>query len=477
MAGPLAGYRIIEIAGIGPGPFAAMMLADMGAEVDPGRAVRRRSAARRPTTPAYDVSLRGRRNIAIDLKHPDGVETLLGLVERADALDRGLPAGRHGTARRRPDECLARNPKLVFGRMTGWGQDGPYAAGRRARHQLHLARRRARPLRSRTASRRRRRSTWSATSAAAACSSPSAWCAPCSRRSAAAQGQVVDAAMVDGSAVLMTMFWAFKAMGVFDETRAGHQPARHRRALLRRVPSAATASTSRSVRSSRSSTPSCCGSPGWRTIREFAQQMDKHRWPHLKERLAEVFETKTRDEWCALMEDTDVCFAPVLTMSEAAEHPHNVAARHVHRRRRRRRSRRPLPASRARTAEIGRPPAHPGQHTREVLADWGFDAGDDRRSCSRPGAVQADADDGHARLLPRPSRRRGDRHRRHRWRAASAEGHRVVLVVATHGEYGEVPDDLAPGETLVDRRRAETAVGRGARHPPRRLARVRGLRA
>jgi len=126
MSGPLSGYRIIELAGIGPGPFAAMMLADMGAEV-----VRvERSASVRgpaPATPHDDLLLRGRRNIAVDLKHPDGVATLLDLVESADGLIEGFRPGVMERLGLGPTECLARNPKLVYGRMTGWGQDGPYA--------------------------------------------------------------------------------------------------------------------------------------------------------------------------------------------------------------------------------------------------------------------------------------------------------------------------------------------------------------
>jgi len=126
MAGPLTGYRIIEIAGIGPGPFAAMLLSDMGAEVI---RVERAQSVRGPApeTAHYDVMLRNRRNIALDLKNPDGVATLLDLVEHADALIEGFRPGVMERLGVGPDECLARNPKLVFGRMTGWGQEGPYA--------------------------------------------------------------------------------------------------------------------------------------------------------------------------------------------------------------------------------------------------------------------------------------------------------------------------------------------------------------
>ena len=125
MAGPLSGVRIIEIAGIGPGPFAAMMLADMGAEVV--RVERAQSVREGATGAHWDVLLRGRRNVALDLKHPDGAATLLQLVERADALIEGFRPGVMERLGVGPEQCLSRNPKLVFGRMTGWGQSGPYA--------------------------------------------------------------------------------------------------------------------------------------------------------------------------------------------------------------------------------------------------------------------------------------------------------------------------------------------------------------
>ena len=193
---------------------------------------------------------------------------------------------------------------------------------------------------------------------------------------------------------------------------------------------------------------------------EFADQMDQARWPALKARLAEVFASKTRDEWCALMEHTDVCFAPVLTMAEAAEHPHNVAPRDDRRRRRASSSRRRRPASAARRPELDRPPAHPGQHTREVLEDWGVPkpTASTPSSSRAPSSPAADVPSRMATLVfvhahpdDEASLTSGSMAR------AAAEGHRVVLVVATDGDHGESPDDLAPGETLVDRRQAETA--------------------
>jgi alpha-methylacyl-CoA racemase len=372
MSGPLAGYRIIEIAGIGPGPFAAMLLSDMGAEViRVERAGSVRGAA--PETPHPDVSRRGRRNIALDLKHPDGVAALLDLVERADGLIEGFRPGVMERLGIGPDECLGRNPKLVFGRMTGWGQEGPYALA--AGHDINYI-----SLAGALAHYGR---------AGEAPTPPMnmvgdfggggmflAFGVVCALLEAqrSGEGQVVDTAMVDGTATLMTMFWSMHHMGVFDINERGtnmldtgahfydvYECADGEYVSIGSIEPQFYAELMRLT--------------GLEGDDEFARQMDKASWPHLKERIAEVFRTKARDEWCELMEHTDVCFAPVLRMDEAAEHPHNVA-----------RATfvapggvtQPAPAPRfSRTVpEIERPPAHDGEHTRAVLADWGI--ADDR---------------------------------------------------------------------------------------------------
>ncbi|MFV0309686.1 MAG: CaiB/BaiF CoA transferase family protein [Desertimonas sp.] len=370
MAGPLKGYKIIEIAGIGPGPFAAMLLADLGAEV---LRVERAGAVRgpAPATPASDVSLRGRRNIALDLKNPDGVATLLDLVERADGIIEGFRPGVMERLGVGPDECLARNPKLVYGRMTGWGQDGPY--GPWAGHDINYI-----SLAGALAHYGR---------AGAAPTPPLNMVgdfggggmflalgvvAALLEAQTSGQGQVVDTAMVDGTAVLMTMFWSMMQTGVFDEDHRGtnlldsgahfydaYETADGKYVSVGSIEPQFYAELLRLT--------------GLADDAEFAKQMDSSNWPALKTRLAEVFKSKTRDEWCTIMEHTDVCFAPVLTMSEAYDHPHNVA----------RQTfieldgiRQPAPAPRfSRTpGEITRPPAHPGQHSREVLTDWGLAA-------------------------------------------------------------------------------------------------------
>jgi alpha-methylacyl-CoA racemase len=368
MAGPLQGYRILEIAGIGPGPFAAMMLSDMGAEVvrvDRAQSVR----SNVPSTPSSDVLARGRRNIALDLKNPDGVATLLDLVERADAIIEGFRPGVMERLGVGPEECMARNPRLVFGRMTGWGQEGPYSLA--AGHDInyislagalaHYGRQGEAPV-----------PPLNMVGDFGGGGMFLAYGVVCALLEAqrSGQGQVVDTAMVDGTAVLMSMFWGMKSTGYFDETNRGTN-------LLdtgAHFYDAYRCSDGRYI-SIGSIEPQFYAEllrlTGLEGDAEFAQQMDRDLWPHLKTRLHRLFETKTRDEWCAIMEHTDVCFAPVLTMSEAAEHPHNVE-----------RAtfvevggmRQPAPAPRfsRTTPEISRPPSYAGQHTREVLADWGL---------------------------------------------------------------------------------------------------------
>jgi alpha-methylacyl-CoA racemase len=368
--GPLAGKRIIEIAGIGPGPFAAMLLSDLGAEVI---RVERAGAVRGPTPdkPAGDVSLRGRRNVAIDLKHPDGVATLLDLIESADGLIEGFRPGVMERLGVGPDVCLERNPKLVFGRMTGWGQDGPYAQA--AGHDInyislagalaHFGRAGQAPVPP---------LNMVGDFGGGGMFLALGVVAALLEAQTSGQGQVVDTAMVDGTAVLMTMFWSMKAAGIFDEQNPGtnlldtgahfydvYECSDGRYISIGSIEPQFYAELMRLT--------------GLEGDDQFARQMDATQWPELKVRIAELFKTKTCDEWCELMEMTDVCFAPVLTMSEAAQHPHNVERQTfielggtVQ----------PAPAPRfSRTAaEVTQLPAHAGEHTREVLADWGVNA-------------------------------------------------------------------------------------------------------
>jgi len=366
--GPLHGIRILEIAGIGPGPFAAMMLSDMGAEVvRVDRADKVRGGD--PAAPPADVLNRGRRSIGIDLKNADGVEALLTLVESADALIEGFRPGVTERLGFGPEVCLARNPRLVYGRMTGWGQDGPYAQA--AGHDINyialagaldsIGRAGERPV-----------PPLNLVGDFGGGGMLLAFGVACAlvERSSSGKGQVVDAAMVDGSAVLMTMFHAFRAMGIWFDERGTNM-----------LDSGAHFYDVYETKDGKYVTIGSIESQFYAELLEktglvdddtLPHQHDRTQWPAMKERFVELFKTKTRDEWCELMEGSDVCFAPVLSMTEAPAHPHNVARGTFVERDG---IVQPAPAPRFdRTpGEISRPPSHAGQHTDEVLADWGVD--------------------------------------------------------------------------------------------------------
>ena len=379
MSGPLSGIKIIELAGIGPGPFAAMLLADMGADVirvDRAGAVRPGASG-----PSWDLLNRGRRSIGVDLKSADGAEAVLRLVEQADVLIEGFRPGVTERLGLGPDACLARNPKLVYGHMTGWGQDGPYsqAAGHDINYialagALHPIGRAGQapvpPL------------NLVGDFGGGAMFLVVGLLAALIEARHSGQGQVVDAAMVDGAAVLMTMFHGLRATGLWAEERGTNM-----------LDTGAHFYDTYECADGRYVSIGSIEPQFYAELRRLAglddaafdAQMDASAWPELKARVAEVFKTKTRDEWCALMEHTDVCFAPVLSLSEAPTHPHNVArgtfvevAGVVQ----------PAPAPRfSRTpGEVSRPPAYPGAHTDEALADWGF-AADEIAKLREAGAV------------------------------------------------------------------------------------------
>jgi len=366
VAGPLDGIRILEIAGIGPGPFAAMLLSDMGAEVvriDRAQSVRGGD----PAEPPKDILNRGRRSLAVDLKHPEGVETVLRLVERADALVEGFRPGVMERLGLGPDVCLARNPRLVFGRMTGFGQAGPLADA--AGHDINyisiagalegIGRAGERPV-----------PPLNLVGDFGGGGMFMAFGIACAlvERARSGQGQVVDAAMVDGAALLMSMMHGMKAMGVWQDGRG-----------INMLDGAAHFYDTYETRDGEFVSVGSIEPQFYALLlehtglagEELPHQMDRGSWEPMKERLAEIFRSKTRDEWCEIMEGTDVCFAPVLSLSEAPAHPHNVAregfvdvAGIVQ----------PAPGPRfSRTpGEVSRPPSHVGQHTDEVLGEWGF---------------------------------------------------------------------------------------------------------
>lgn len=363
--GPLDGVRVIELAGIGPGPFCAMMLADMGADVI---RVDRVSAVRGgdPDAPPADVMNRGRRSIGVDLKSVEGVEVVLGLVAGADALLEGF---RPGVAERLglgPDECLARNPALVYGRMTGWGQDGPYASS--AGHDINyialagalesIGRRGQAPV-----------PPLNLVGDFGGGGMLLAFGLVCGLLEARASGtgQVVDAAMVDGAAVLMTFFHGFRAMGVWDDERGTNL-------LDTGAPFYDVYETSDGGYISLGSIEPQFYAELRERLHledpEWDEQLSRSRWPELKEKLAAIVAGRTRDEWCEILEGTDACFAPVLSMREAPEHPHNVA-RGTFTEMAGVTQPRPAPRFSRTDSEIRRPPPHAGQHTDEVLIEAG----------------------------------------------------------------------------------------------------------
>ena len=367
MSGPLSGVKVVEIAGIGPGPFAAMMLADMGADVV--RVDRAQAVTGNFDRQNLEILNRGRRSIGVDLKNPEGVETVMKLVEQADALIEGFRPGVADRLGIGPDACLARNPKLVYGRMTGWGQDGPYAQA--AGHDInyialagalgHFGRAGAKPT-----------PPINLVGDFGGGGMLMAFGVACALVESArsGQGQVIDAAMVDGAAALMAMVWGFQALGIWGPAGTN--------VLDSGAPFYDTYETSDGKFISLGSLEpqfyaELVTRLGLTDELELAGQMNQTTWADQREKFTALFLTKTRDEWCEVLEMTDVCFAPVLTMTEAAVHPHLKARNTIvedHG------VMQPAPAPRfSRTpGSIQRPPAWPGQHTDELLADWGFGA-------------------------------------------------------------------------------------------------------
>ncbi len=369
--GPLAGLKIIEVTGLGAAPYCGMMLADMGAEVI---RVDRASAAK--DTPGYvDPLIRGRRSIALNLKSEAGIAALLRLVDRADALFEGF---RPGVAERLgfgPEVCLERNPGLVFGRLTGWGQEGPLA--HTAGHDInYIALSGA--LHSMGRSGQKPVAPLNLVGDFGGGGLLLAFGMVCALLDAArsGKGQVVDAAMLDGATSFMSMFFGFAANGWFDDAPGSHM-------LGTAAPFYDTYETSDGRYISIGALepqffdqlleltgldPKRFSAAGFRVI---GQDMNMPAWPELREALESVFLERTRDDWCSIMEGSDVCFAPVLGLSEMHLHPHNKA-----------RGttieidgvRQPAPAPRfSRTCpEVPVNGSFPGADSDAVLSDWGF---------------------------------------------------------------------------------------------------------
>lgn len=366
--GPLQGIRVVEFAGLGPGPFCAMMLADMGADVvrvdRPGG-----GGPRRPpdvfNPGRFGVLDRGRRSIALDLKRPGDVATARALVDRAHALIEGFRPGVMERLGLGPDECLERNARLVYGRMTGWGQTGPLAQA--AGHDINYI----------------------ALSGALDAIGPGkggpvvplnlvgdfgggammlAFGIVCGLLEArtSGRGQVVDAAMTDGSALLMSMIYGLKAMGQWSGDRGANllDGGAHFYDTYECLDGLFVAVGAIEPKFYSLLLSTCGiedGGPG--------DHMDPARWPAMKEKVAAALKTKTRQEWCKLLEGTDACLSPILSMDEAPRHPHNRARETfvevggvVQ----------PAPAPRfSRTRpQIRRPPARPDADREAILRDW-----------------------------------------------------------------------------------------------------------
>ncbi|MCH8174521.1 MAG: CoA transferase [Proteobacteria bacterium] len=361
--GPLKGIRVIEMAGIGPGPFCAMMLSDMGAEVVRIDRLNQKGAGSRA-----NVLNRGRRSLALDLKTPQGVETALALIDQADVLIEGFRPGVMERLGLGPEPALQRNPKLVYGRMTGWGQTGPLAQA--AGHDINYI------------------SIAGALGAMGYADRPptpplnlvgdfgggamyllSGVLAALIERSNSGQGQVIDAAMTDGTASLLSPFFGLMAMNLWTTDRSSNK-----------LDGGAHYYGSYECSDGKYISIGSIEPQFYALLLEkceitddaFLAQQDQSGWPELRTKLEILFKTKTRDDWCAIMEGTDVCFAPVLNLKEASHHPHNEArATYVDFEG----VTQPAPAPRfSRTqGEIQSSAALAGEHSEQVLRDWGFD--------------------------------------------------------------------------------------------------------
>ena len=364
MAGPLESVRIIELAGIGPGPFTGMMLADMGAEV-----IR---VDRKDGNPAAAVGhgalFRSRRSIAVDLKSPAGAEVVLRLVAAADGLFEGF---RPGVAERLgvgPDQVLARNPKAVYGRMTGWGQDGPLATA--AGHDMNYISL-AGALHAIGEAGRKPVVPLNLVGDFGGGGMLLAYGMVCGLLHAqrTGQGQVVDAAMVDGTGLLMNPFFALRHAGMFSFQRGANM-------LDGGAPFYDTYQTADGEWVGLGPIEPqfyalMLDKLGLADDELFANQFDLPRWAQQKARIAEVVAGRTRAEWDEMLLGTDVCYAPVLTLDEAAEHPHNVA-RGAHVTVDGMTQAAPAPRFSATPPATPTPASVPGTDTRAVLADFGF---------------------------------------------------------------------------------------------------------
>jgi len=380
--GPLEGVKIVEFAGIGPGPHCCMLLADMGASVV--RVDRSANVGKTdPKADKFNNLTRGRPNVALDLKHPEGVETALRLCDQADILIEGFRPGVMERLGLGPDVVMARNPGIVYGRMTGWGQTGPIS--HTAGHDINYI----------------------SLSGALSCIGPvdGAPTPPLNlvgdfgggslylamgvlaahiSASRTGKGQVVDTSMVEGSASLLSAMFGALAGGTWKENMRGHNRldgGAHYYGVFETKDGRHI-----SIGSIEPQFYALLKEKTGLTDEDLFPQADRDHWPDNRAKLAAVFKTKTRQEWVDLMEDSDVCFGAVLTMSEAMEHKHNVA----------RESfveidgfKQPAPAPRflGTPTKVAMGATSPGQHTRRTLESWGF-APEEVKRLETAGAVK-----------------------------------------------------------------------------------------
>lgn len=366
--GPLDGVKVIEFAGIGPGPFCGMLLSDLGAEVV--RIDRKGGpvGGARPVIDRFSVTLRGRRSVALDLTHPDAVAACLSLAENADIVFEGFRPGVMEKLGLGPEVMLQRNPRLVYGRMTGWGQSGPlsraaghdinYIAITGALHAIGTQDKPVPPL----------NLVGDFGGGALYLAFGMLAALTCARTTG--RGQVVDAAMSDGVASLLAPFYGLHALGAWTSIRqdnlldgGAHFYDTYRCADGKWVALGAIEPKFYALLLKKAEL----------TDDQFANQLDRAAWPALKAKLAEAMARRTRDEWCELMEGSDVCFAPVLDFDEAPRHAHNRAREAyldidgvVQ----------PAPAPRfsATPGRVQGPPSPVGAHTEAVLREWGLSA-------------------------------------------------------------------------------------------------------
>ena len=366
-SGPLSGYRLIEIAGIGPTQLTGMLLADMGAEIVRGERLSPVDLGV-PMPVRYKLMNRSRRSLAVDLKKPQGRDIILDMCASADALFEGFRPGVMERLGLGPEECLQRNERLVYGRMTGWGQDGPLAntAGHDPNY-IAIAgvlgcigkkdEAPAYPL------------NLIGDFGGGALYLATGLLAAMLEAAKSGKGQIVDAAMVDGAASMMTTFYGLLAAGIWKEQRSSNI-----------LDGGAHFVNTYQTKDKQYIVIGAIEERFYRKLLDKleitdadlrTQQHNRDRWPEFTNRLQEIFLTKTRDEWSEIFAGTDACFAPVLSLTKATQHPH-AQARNAYVNSDGITQPAPAPRFSRTPSEIQSPPAKPGQHTGEILLDWGF---------------------------------------------------------------------------------------------------------